>query len=460
MTKEEISAIEKLHTRRSGFVYGMSLSTETFYNQDGEIGGFSALFCDWLTDLFGVSFEPAIYEWGDLIYGLQSNSVDFTGELTATEERRKTYYMTDVIAERSVKYMRLAGSERLHEIAKSRTLRYAFLEGVMTYEQVKALETYPFEAVFIDDYKTAYNMLKIGEIDAFFDEGTAEAAFDEYGDVVAEDFFPLIYGPVSLTTQNPELEPIISVVQKALQNGAIQHLIGLYNQGQRDYRRHKLFMQMSDEEKKYINDHITRNIAIPIAAEYDNYPASFYNNQEGEWQGVAFDVLGEIEVLTGLVFAIAHNDSKEWPELMVMLENGEAALITELIRSKEREGRFLWPGSSYQTDYYALISRAEFKNLDINEVLYAKVGLMVDTAYAEIFQKWFPNHVNIMEYTNTTDAFEALEHGEIDLVMATRNLLLSQTNFQERPGFKANIVFKYPFESTFGFHSEERILAS
>ncbi|MDR1915229.1 MAG: response regulator [Synergistaceae bacterium] len=460
VTPEEISAIEKLKARRDSFIYGMSLSTETFYNQDGKIDGFSALFCDWLSDLFGISFEPAIYEWGDLISKLQLQAVDFTGELTATEERKKTYYMTDAIAERSVKYMRLTNSDRLHETAKSRTMRYAFLEGAMTYEQVKSLEAYTFDAVFIDDYPTAYNMLKTGEIDAFFDEGTAEAAFDEYGDVTAEDFFPLIYGPVSLTTQNPELEPIISVTQKALQNGAIQHLISLYNQGQRDYRRHKLFMQMEPDEKKYINDHITRNLEIPIAIEYDNYPVSFYNSQENAWQGVACDVLGEIETLTGLTFVRANQEPMEWPELLAMLKNGEAAVITELIRSREREGHFLWSDASYQTDYYALISLAEFKNLDINEILYSKVGLMIDTAYSEIFHKWFPDHVNIVEYSNTTDAFEALEQGEIDLVMATRNLLLSQTNFQERPGFKANIVFKYPVESTFGFNAEEHILAS
>ncbi|MDR1885742.1 MAG: response regulator, partial [Synergistaceae bacterium] len=460
VTEGEISAIEELKSHRSSFVYGMNLSTETFLKLDGGIGGYSALFCGWLTELFGIPFEPGIYEWGDLLAGLESRDIDFTGELTATEERRRTYFMTDAIAERSVKYMRIAGGEALYDIAKSRALRYAFLDGTTTYDQVRSLEQNRIDVTFIDDYETAYDMLKKGDIDAFFDEGIAEAAFDEYGDVVATEFYPLIYGPVSLTTQNPELEPIISVVQKALHNGAAHRLIVLYNQGHRAYLSHKLFIQLDDEERRYISEHVGSNRPVPVAAEYDNYPTSFFNDQEGEWQGVALDVLSEIGALTGLKFETVNGERTEWYDLMARLENGEAAMITELIRSAERDGRFLWPDTPYQTDYYALLSRTEFENVDVNEVLYSKVGLMRDTAFSDVFHKWFPNHSNTVEYVSTNDAFMALESGEVDLVMATRNLLLSMTNFQERPGFKSNLVFKYPFESAFGFNKNEAVLCS
>jgi signal transduction histidine kinase/CheY-like chemotaxis protein/ABC-type amino acid transport substrate-binding protein len=460
LTAEESSAIEALRAGRSGFIYGMGLSTETFYNQDGQIGGFSARFCQWLTALFGMPFKPVIGEWNDLLAGLESGEIDFSGELTATEERRNTYYMTDAIAERSVKYMRIAGSEGLPEIAKSRRLRYAFLEGTITHDLVAPLERHPFGTVFVGDYETAYRKLKNGEVDAFFDEGVAEAAFDRYGDVIAKEFFPLIYNPVSLATQNASLEPIISVVGKALRNGAAYHLIKMYNQGQGDYLRYKLFTQLETDEREYIRDHVAAKRPVPVAAEYDNYPASFYNVPEKEWQGAAFDVLAAVSDLTGLDFAVANEGPVEWPGLMVMLEKGEAAMITELIRSDEREGRFLWSAVSYQTDYYALLSRADYKNIDVNEVLYSRVGLMKDSAYAEIFRAWFPNHPAAQEYISVNDTFDALEEGEIDLVMATRNLLLSLTNYQERPGFKANIIFQYPFDSTFGFNVREAALSS
>jgi signal transduction histidine kinase/DNA-binding response OmpR family regulator/ABC-type amino acid transport substrate-binding protein len=456
----EIEAIEALRKQKGRFIYGMNPSTETFYDDNGEIRGYTALFCLWLSELFQISFEPEIYEWRDLISGLEDHTIDFTGELTVSGERRELYFMTDPIAERPVKFMRISGSESLSSIAAKRPLRCAFLEGATTPGLVVPFIQNAIEPVFINNYETAYNMLKSGAIDAFFDEGIAEAAFDIYGDVIAEDFFPLFYEAVSFATQNPALEPLVSVVQKALQNGAARHLIKLYNLGQQDYMKHKLFLQLTEEERAYIHEHAARNLAVSIAVEYDNYPISFYNSQEKEWQGIAIDVLEEITALTGLSFKRANEESETWPLLMKMLENGEASMLTELIRSREREGRFLWAGESYQTDYYALLSRSDFRDIKINEILYTKVGLIQDTAYEELFRVWFPSHTDALVYGSTDDAFAALGRGEVDLVMATRNLLLSFTNYREQAGYKANIVFHRAFESSFGFNLSETALCS
>ncbi|MDR3075700.1 MAG: transporter substrate-binding domain-containing protein [Synergistaceae bacterium] len=460
ITDEEIAAVDELRQRKDGFVYAMGISSEAFYDSSGKIRGYSALFCDWLSTLFGIPFRPEIYEWGELMDGLESFEVDFTGEMTATDERRKIYFMTDAIAERSVKFMRVSGSEDLSVIAKARPLRYAFLEGTTTFGQVSSLMKETMIPSFVDNYGEVYQMMKRGEIDAFFDEGPAEAAFDSYGDVVAEDFFPLVYGPVSLTTRNPELAPVISVVQKALDAGAIYHLIQLYNQGHKDYLRHKFLVTLTDEEREYIARHGRDGTAVPFAVEYDNYPTSFYNEQEGEWQGVALDVIREISDLSGLAFAPANTDPAEWSDLLAMLERGDAAMITELIRTDDREGHFLWAGESYQSDYYALLSTTEREDVNINEVLYSKVGLTDSTAYTEVFRQWFPLHTNTLVYANTMDAFDALERGDVDLIMASRNLLLSVTNYMEIPGFKVNLQFNRTYESTFGFNAGESVLCS
>ncbi|MDR1481690.1 MAG: transporter substrate-binding domain-containing protein [Synergistaceae bacterium] len=460
VTDEEILAIETLRRQTSGFVYGMNLTTETFYDQDGGIKGYSSLFCGWLTDLFGIPFKPEIYEWDELIDGLRSHEIDFCGELTATEERKGTYFMTDAIAERSVKLMRIAGSELVSNAEESRPPRYAFLEGVETYSQVANLTDEPFEPIFINNYDTAYRLLKSGEADAFFDESVAEAAFDRYDDVMAEDFFPHIYGPVSLSTRNPKLAPVISVVQKALQNGASSLLAELYKQGENDYLRHKLFSWLTGEEREYVRESVVSGRRVRLAAEYDNYPSSFYNERENEWQGVAFDVLREVKALTDLDFVVINDRFAEWPQLLWMLENGETQIITELVRSQNREGRFLWSDIPNQSDHYALLSRAEYDDISINEVLHLPIGIIKDTVYAEIFRDWFPNHANATEYANSIEAFDALERGEVDLVMASLNQLLCMTNFYERPGFKAIRIFERSYESFFGFNYEEKILAS
>jgi signal transduction histidine kinase/CheY-like chemotaxis protein/ABC-type amino acid transport substrate-binding protein len=460
VSAEEIAIVESLRSRRSRFVYGMTLTTETFYAEDRVIEGFSAYFCRWLTDLFGIPFEPVIYNWNVLIAGLESQDIDFSGALIATDERSSRYYMTGVIAEYPLKYTTLADCPALSIIAKSRPLKFAFLKNSVTYDRVASVEAYPFEAFFIDHYETAYQMLKNSEIDAFLHQSSAEAVFDAYGDAVTREFFPLIYSSVSMVTQNPELRLLISIVDKALTQGARYHLNHMYNQGHQDYLRYKLSTRLNEEERTYILEQIHTNSPIPIAAEYDNYPVSFYNNQEKTWQGIAFDVLARIQDITDLTFTVRHKENIEWPELMGLLERGEALMISELIRSPKREGRFLWPTVFYQTDYYTLVSRSEYPDIHINEVLYSRIGLMQDTAFADIFHSWFPNHQYTKEYAGTNTAFKALEQGEVDLVMATRNLLLHGTNVQEYPGFKLNLVFKYPVASTFGFNSKERLLCS
>jgi hypothetical protein len=131
VTGEEMKAVEELRTRYGSFTFGAVESTEAFYDKDGEIRGFAALFCGWLTEIFGIPFIPKIYEWGDLY---PAPKADFSGELTATEERKTNlgFLFTDSIAERSLKYFRIAGGRPLSEITRTRSLRLAFLGGSTT----------------------------------------------------------------------------------------------------------------------------------------------------------------------------------------------------------------------------------------------------------------------------------------------------------------------------------------
>ena len=457
VTEDEIKAIEALKEQREFFVYGITPSTEAFYDEDNAIRGYATLFCAWLSEFIGIPFKPVVYEWGDLIAGLETGEIDFSGDLSPTEERRRTYLMTGPIAQRTTKYIRLKNTSPIAEIAATRPLRLAFFGGSDTYNRVISSGAFDtFEVFFVSDNEAAYLLLESGKADAVLTENVLEAAFDSYGDVTSEDFFPKIYSPVSLATRTPSFESVISVVQKALQNDGLRYLTSLYGRGYQEYLKHKLAMQFSEEEKAYIKT----NPVVSFTAERDNYPISFYNTRENRWQGVAFDVLDEIQALTGLTFQITNDLHTDWSYILEMLEDGRASMITELIRSKEREGRFLWPDSHFMGDFYALISKSEFPDISISEILYARVGLSRGTAHADLFNNWFPNHENTKEYENFDVAFDALGRGEIDLVMSSQHQFLTLVNFRELPGYKINVAFDRTFESTFGFNRNEAALCS
>jgi signal transduction histidine kinase/CheY-like chemotaxis protein len=165
-------------------------------------------------------------------------------------------------------------------------------------------------------------------------------------------------------------------------------------------------------------------------------------------------------VLTSLRFERANEGEIEWADLLAMLENGEAAMISELLESDERKGRFLWANQAYQKDNYALVSLSSHKDINTNEILYAKIGVQSGTSSEDLFRKWFPNYTGLIEYPGTADVFQALERGEIDLMMTTENQVLSETNYNENPGFKVNLVFDWENASTFGFNKNEKPLSS
>ena len=129
VTTDEIKAIEAIKEKRDYFVYAMRPSTESFLGENGEMRGFSALVCEWLTGLFGIPFKPTFTEWDDIFTGLETHEIDFTGDLGATEERRQIYFMTSAIAERIIKTFRIEGSPPLAEITALRPLRCAFLQN-------------------------------------------------------------------------------------------------------------------------------------------------------------------------------------------------------------------------------------------------------------------------------------------------------------------------------------------
>ena len=458
ITEEEIRAIETLQAGVDPLIYGMPFSTEAFITENGEIRGYSALLCEWLTELFGITFTPALYEWLDLLEGLESGEVAFTGDLIATPERRDTYHMTSAIATRHVKAYRLAGSAPFDEITEERPLRCGFMEGTATIDRVTStMEPDSFIIITLSDFDSVYDALKNGEIDAYFYSEVAEVHFDQHSDIVVLDFYPLIYVSLSMATQTDSLKPIISVVDKVLQNSGKKHLADLYNKGYKEYQKHKLQSRLTDEEREYIANHTT---PIPFASIYSNYPISFYNRRYDEWQGVFFDLLVEIEALTGLTFKQINDQHTEWSAIQDMLIRGEASFASEVIWTKAREEFFIWPETSISTDHYALISRADYRNITTNEILHTKIGLTLGTAYTAMFHQWFPDHENTVDYNGIEEAFIALLDGEVDMVMTTERRIMFLTHYQELTGYKLNYVFDQSIDTRFGFNQNEVILCS
>lgn len=479
ITEDEIEAVENIKRNRDKLYYSAVYTTEAFVREDGSIGGFSVLLCNWLSEFFGIDFEIKMLHSADFFNSLLSGETDFTGEFNKTAERLLTYHMTDAIAQRPVKIYKLKGSKNIAEIAKERPIKYVFASGSITYEQVLSVSSEPFEYILARGSTEIINLLKNQEVDAFIVDGPQGMFLDSYDEFESTAFFPNIYSHVSLSTPKDELNVIVDIMQKYIESDAASYLADLYDKGEFEYKQYDFFSHLNDEEKEYISMHSDTlvslgmhsdtdvslgihsesNESVPIIYEYNNYPISFYNESEKEWQGIAIDILNEIKEITGLTFENVENSMTDWYNNLQQLEQNNAAMITELMKSTERKGRFLWSDTPYAMDDYALISLEDYDDITNNRIQHLKIGIIRDMAFYDLFIEWFPEHKMISLYDNYNQGFNALENGDIDLLMASCNKLLYVTNYLENPIYKVNYIFPQNYGSYYGFSLNETVLA-
>lgn len=458
--EDEIEAIEALKSARDHFAYGACLATEAFAQPDGSLAGFTQSFCELLSGLFGINFELTLYNWDELLDLIEEGAVDFTGDLTATGERMRTLKMTSPIAERMLRIFYTTASEFKTE-TDINGLRIGFLTDSVTADSIIEKYRCSFISVDVDNYQEAARMLKDGVIDAFVDEAVADPAFLKYAYYIrSQVFFPMVHAPVSLATANPELAPIIDVVSKYIDAGGLDELYALYKEGEFEYAKYKLDKSLTAGEKAFIEDLQARDQAVAVAYEYDNYPINFYNEKEGEYEGIAVDVLAQIGRLTGLRFEQAVAADTSWAEIYDLLKAGEIHMVAQLLQTGERSENFIWSGVPYASSYYALLSKSDYPALETYQVPRVAVGVNRSSGKVDIFNELFPNHRDLVMFETQNECLDALERGDVDLLMASEYNLLMQQNYREKSGFMVNIKLDAALDSYFGFRKDEGVLCS
>ena len=462
ITEEEIAAVEALRIEKDSFTYGHLPVTEAFRLADGTYAGFTIKVCDLLSDLFDMEFTPQHFdEWDSLKDSIDNLATDFSGEFTMNAEQMAVYYMTDPVAGRTLKLYSLSESVKITSESGVNGLRVGFLSGTDAADVI--MEYYPglsFEIVDINSLSGAADMLKAGEIDAFVAEGVVDPLLKDYGFASAE-LFSLAYNSVSITTANPDLQPVISVINKYLAAGGIDKIFQLYKEGSFAYTKHKLYESFTQEEKAYLEELKAQGAKVDIGIQHDVYPVSFYNETEKEFQGIALDVLAKISALTGIEFEpITTSTDTPLSEILARLKSGEISMMTQLLYTDSRKDDYLWSKVPYHTTNYALLSKSELPDLEVFQVNYKRVGTLNKSAHEEMFNTWFPNHEQHFIYSSSDNCFDALENDEIDLVMLSENMLLTQTNYREKLGFKVNVHFDATLDSLFGFSRNDEVLCS
>jgi len=333
-------------------------------------------------------------------------------------------------------------------------------QSITEYFLLLAYPDLEFESVDIETDAEVAEKLLSGEIDAFVAPTVDAYVLKDYPFIISREVFPFVYGIASLTTANPELGPIIKVIEKYLEGDGFYPIHDLHTEGRREFAAYNLMLSFTDEEKEYINYMQTNNLEIPVIFEASRYPVTFYNSADGEFQGMAKEILTEIGLFTGLEFKIVNDRYTAWRDLLAMLSDGQAAMIADLWYTEDRKDKFLWADEYYFVSNYAFLSKIETPYTDFL-IPILRTGVVEDTVFETVYHTFFPDGGNLILYDSHTDALNALETDEIDLLLTSDFFLLYQSNFRERSGYKINILLSYlTGESFFGFNKNEEILRS
>ncbi|MCL2218777.1 MAG: ATP-binding protein [Chitinispirillia bacterium] len=224
-------------------------------------------------------------------------------------------------------------------------------------------------------------------------------------------------------------------------------------------RKVDLYNSFTDEELAFIDSLKSGNIAVRVGIVNDAYPASFYNKVEKKYQGIAPNILDDLTELIGIRFevpAMAHNSTIA--NQLRLLKDGEVCLVTQVLYSESRKDDYIWSETPYLSSKFALLSKQDFPKIDKYRVRYHRVGVIERSIHAEVFDRWFPGHKYRIPYPSGDAAFNALEKGDVCMVMMSASMLLAMTNFREKTGYKVNIGFDEYQESRFGYDKDQERL--
>ena len=467
VTPEEIAAIEAIQAEGHALHFATFRSGEAIVNRRGRKGGFLINFATALSNMLGIEITHEYVGRRVMTERLQSGYVDLSCEVPYTEADRQSLIMTTPIFERRIKAYALkerpvdAASEEARTYgagaAHGDPFRYGFLEGTGVASLVLADTTRVVEAVNAANYREAVEMLQDGRIDVFFDEAPADQYFGVFPEIKSSNYFPPINTPLSLATGRQELGAIISVVQKFLDAGGRDWLFELFSNSAEENRR-IYFEDSLDRDQEILLARLRARLTpVRVAAGSFDYPATFWNDRDNAFEGIAHDALAEITKVTGVDFMVVNPPKAPDEGLEELLLSGAADMMVNFNYFGQDADNFPLSAIPHNYDRYALITKLEHPDIKFSQIAYETVGLVMGNKFSDVYMRWFPHANNFRTYLAMPMAVEGLRRGEVDCLMASSNYLLNLTNYLEDPLFKAGLVFDedVPFGFAFDPNQED-----
>jgi PAS domain S-box-containing protein len=280
-----------------------------------------------------------------------------------------------------------------------------------------------------------YNILSLDEkVDALFSYYVdrnellkynlkiAKTTYDENGEV-----------SIGINHKYPELS---SIINKAFKLIPKEEFNNLYN---KKYTTYKSTVVLTKKEKEWIDK------KIPIKYVFDpDWAPLEWKNELNQHVGVTADILRLLSKKTGLEFQAVPTNS--WKECVELVKSNKADMYSAVAYNEERAEYTKFSKNSIFQFPSVLISKITSK-VDYendNNLNGKRIGAIPDNSLTKKMKNLYPNN-KFIDIESTTDGFEKVRKGEIDLLLmdaATGNYYITHRKYSDTKVVKTiDLVF-------------------
>jgi two-component system sensor histidine kinase EvgS len=377
-----------------------------------QMEGMTVDYAQLIAELLGVKVEIRRYDSrGEVLDAVRKGEVDFVGTANEFETQSPNIVLSHPYSnDKPTLVTRKGDSSDLPVDLNGKTIamlyHYLSPDSVRAFYPKATLQLYP-------SMLGAIGAVAFGQADVYLgDSVSANYLINNnfLNNVELADFSRMEVRDFSFA-MNSANQPLIRVVNAAVDaipasaHMEIMNRWGAGGESMPGKRR----LNFSSSEQRWLDEH--PSVRVNVVGGYP--PLSFFN-KNGDYAGIAHDVLSKVSLRTGLKF-----DIRVMPSVAAMVENvgkNDSEIIAALTPSSERE-RALHFTRPYLSSPYVLIAKA---NTDISFAPEKLAGKRLALARSTGMHEWlaanFPK-ILLVDADNSEHAMSLVLHGEADAMV-------------------------------------------
>lgn len=364
---------------------------------------------------------------GAAIEALENGEVDLLGTANGFEARNSNIALSQPYAVDQPVLVTREGESRVLTDGLA-DMRLSMVYHYLPLDEVKAL--YPKALITsYPSYQNAINAVAFDQADVFLGDTISthyvinkgylnNIRMASFGKHEAHGFSFAVH------KNNPELLGIVNAMLEAVPTGVRENIAKRWSAGSDMLLTdHKL--ELSYSEERWLAQHPVVRVVVNEAFA----PLTFFDS-EGNFRGVAADLLELIRLRTGLRFDIQRTRSDS--DMIQRLEADQADLIAALLPSVQRESRLNFSRPYLQNSYVLMTRKTEDGPINLAQLEGKRLAIALGHPLTDYLRREFPL-ISVIETPDTFSAVEMLAEG---LAEGTVNSLVIANHFVSSRSFE------------------------